>query len=234
MNQMTNNKRIAAIFDVDGTLIADTSMEQIFIQFLLRRGNLGWREMLGAIVGAAEAMAAGRSPINANKAYLRGKDSMRMRQLARECFDTEIVPRLLPKAIDRLRWHQSAGHFAILLSGALDILLEPLAEHLGVSARIGVELEVNDRRLTGRMTGIHPYGLAKADCLTAMSSVAAFDLPRSFAYANHHTDRFLLAMVGNPVATNADSSLRRLAVSRGWMIEDFSSSVRAVSVYDRV
>src|SRR5262249_13100314 len=155
------------------------------------------------------------------KVYLRGKGSVRMRQLARECFDSEIAPRLLPKAIDRLDWHKRAGHFAILLSGALDILLEPLAEHLGVSARIGAELEVIDRRLTGRIVGIHPFGVAKADCLTSINRVAAFDLKRSFAYANHYTDRFLLAMVGNPVAANADSGLRQLAVRRGWMVEDF-------------
>src|SRR5262249_3888793 len=152
-----NNTRIAAIFDVDGTLIAGTSMEQIFIRFLWQRGELGCREMFRAIVGAAEAIARKRSPINANKAYLRGKDSYRMCQLARDCFDSEIAPRLLPKAVDRLYWHQRAGHFAILLSGALDILLEPLAEHLGVSARIGVELEVSDRHLTGRIVGIHPF-----------------------------------------------------------------------------
>src|SRR5262245_11545925 len=230
---MTNDTRIAAIFDVDGTLISNTSMEQIFIQFLWKHGDLGLREMLGLIAGAGEALARGCSPISANKAYLRGKDSVRMRQLARECFETEIAPRLLAKAIDRLQWHQSAGHFAILLSGALDILLEPLAEHLGVSARIGVELEVSDRRLTGRMTGIHPRGIAKADCLTVINSVAALDLKRSFAYANHQTDRFLLAMVGNPVAANPDSSLRRLAAIRGWMIEDFSAPLEIGRVYDR-
>lgn len=230
---MTNESRIAAIFDVDGTLIAGTSMEQLFIRFLWRRGELGWIDLFGLAGGAANAIAAGRSPINANKAYLRGKDSVRTRQLAHECFDREIAPRLLPNAIDRLRWHQSADHFVILLSGALDILLEPLAEHLGVRARIGVELEAKDRTLTGRIAGIHPFGVAKADCLTAMTSVAAFDLKRSFAYANHYTDRFLLAMVGNPVAANADLRLRRIAGSRGWMIEEFTKRLELKTAYDR-
>jgi phosphoserine phosphatase len=41
-----NNKHIAAIFDVDGTLIASPTTERIFIRFLLRRGELGWREMI--------------------------------------------------------------------------------------------------------------------------------------------------------------------------------------------
>lgn len=228
---MTNHTRIAAIFDVDGTLIARTSMEQIFIRFLWRRGELGFREMAGAFRGATEAIAAGRSPITANKGYLRDKDSTRVRQLARECFDAEIADRLLPKAVERLCWHQRADHFVVLLSGALDILLEPLAEHLGVSARIGVDLEACDHRLTGRIAGIHPCGVVKADCLATVSSAAAFDLKRSFAYANHHTDRFLLAMVGNPIAANADARLRRIAASRGWMIEDFAHRIEMEGVY---
>ncbi len=230
---MTNHTRIAAIFDVDGTLIARTSMEQLFIRFLWRRRELGFREMAGALRGAADALTSGRSPITSNKGYLLNKNSTRVRQLARECFDAEIAGRLLPMAIDRLRWHQRAGHFVVLLSGALDVLLEPLAECLGVTARIGVELEAHDHRLTGRIAGIHPCGVIKADCLAAISSAAAFDLKRSFAYANHHTDRFLLAMVGNPVAVNADVKLRQIAAGRGWMIEDFTYRIGLEGVYGR-
>src|SRR5262245_1131834 len=141
-----NDKRIAAIFDVDGTLITDTTLERIFIRFLWRRGELGWRELTNWIVASVKGAATGRPRMKAIKAYLRGKDSARIRRMARECFESEIEPRLASEAITRLRWHQSAGHFVILLSGALDLLLEPLAEYLGVYARIGSELEVEDKR----------------------------------------------------------------------------------------
>ena len=66
---------------------------------------------------AAKAAATGRSRLKAIKAYLRGKDSTRLRRLTRECFENEVEPRLSPEAVDRLRWHQSAGHLVILLSG---------------------------------------------------------------------------------------------------------------------
>lgn len=227
---MTNQRNIAAIFDVDGTLIAGTSMEEIFLRFLWRRNEIGIRGILGAIGGAVAAIAAGQSPIIANKGYLRGKDCVTIRQLARECFESEIAHRVSPRAIDRLRWHQDAGHFVLLLSGALDVLLEPLAESLGVSARIGVQLETCERRFSGRIDGIHPYGMRKADCLSAVARATAFDLKKSFAYANHYTDRFLLAMVGNPVAINADPRLQRFAADRGWMIEQFASQ-RKKEVY---
>jgi HAD superfamily hydrolase (TIGR01490 family) len=234
---MDNNSRIAAIFDVDGTLVAGATLERIFIGFLWRRGDLGWLDLLRWIGGTAEAFAAGRSPLKANKTYLRGKDAARIRRLARECFETEIEPRLSQQAINRLRWHQSAGHFVILLSGTLDLLLEPLAEHLGVCARVGTELEVGERRFTGRISGLHPFDKTKAECLSVMSRVGMFDLKRSFAYADSYADRHLLAMVGNPVATNADAALRKIAESKGWMTEEFSGSKEqnpAGGIYGRV
>jgi HAD superfamily hydrolase (TIGR01490 family) len=224
-----DNPRIAAIFDVDGTLIAGTTLERAFVRFLWRRGELGWRDLLRWIGGMAEAFLTHRRPVKANKAYLRGKDASRIRRLARECFETEIEPRLSRQAINRLRWHQSAGHFVILLSGALDLLLEPLAEYLGVCARIGTDLEVESRRLTGRIAGLHPFGETKAECLSVINHLGVFDLKRSFAYADSFGDRHLLAMVGNPVAANADAGLQKVAVIRGWMIEEFVSQPRANS-----
>ncbi len=216
-----NISRIAAIFDVDGVIVAGDSLERAFFSFLWRRGELRWLDLLRLSGGALRAIVAGRPPIKGNKAYLRGKDAVRIRRLARECFEEEIARRLLPQAINRLRWHQESGHFVILLSGTLDLLLEPLAEHLGVCARIGTELEVEGRRLTGRIASLHPFGETKAECLSVISRIGKFDLKRSFAYGDHYADRFLLAAVGHPVATNPDPRLRKIAESRGWMTEDF-------------
>jgi HAD superfamily hydrolase (TIGR01490 family) len=217
-----NSTRIAAIFDVDGTLIAGDSLERIFIRFLWRRGELSLGDLARMATGSLMTLIAGRSPLKANKAYLRGKDAAHIRRLARECFDEEITRHLLPHAINRLHWHQNAGHLVILLSGTLDLLLEPLAEYLGVSARIGAELEVKGRALTGHIAGLHPFGEAKADCLMVMNRVGLFNTKRSFAYADSYADRHLLSRLGNPVATNADRRLLRLAESRGWMIENFA------------
>lgn len=221
---MTQENRIAAIFDVDGTLLAGSSMERIFVQFLYRRGEIDWREGLQFLAGSLEALARGRAPFASNKSYLRGKDATQIRRLARDCFVTEIAPRLLPAAMERLRWHQRAGHFVLLLSGSLDLLLEPLAEHLGIGARIGAEIESNDLRLTGRIVGIHPLGNAKAECLRLMATTLSFNLKRSFAYADQYSDRFLLRMVGNPVIVNGDAALQRYAHDRGWMSEDFAAT----------
>lgn len=212
---------ITAVFDVDGTLVAGASLEARFIKFLWRYGELTARDLTRLGAGAWQAMAAGHSPLRANKAYLHGKDAARMKLLARDCFEQEIKRGLLPGALFRLRWHQEAGHSLVLLSGALDLLLEPLAAHLGVNAQVGTAVEVDGGRLTGRIAGAHPYDRGKVTCLMSLNAAQPLDLARSFAYANHYTDRHLLAAVGHPVAANPDRRLRGFARRRGWMIENF-------------
>lgn len=237
MNSKRTGGRIAAIFDVDGTMI-EGSMERIFIRFLWKRGILRPADFLNLAGGALDALAAGRSPFLANKAYLRGRPAQAVRRLAHECFEAEIGPLLLPAAVARLRWHQDSGHYVILISGSLDVLLEPLAESLGVRARIGTRLETDSRTrlLTGRVVGLHPHGRAKQRCLADINSFGIFDLKRSFAYADRYADRFLLSSVGNPVAVNADPDLRRLVEKRDWLMEDFIHAERNLTegAYGRV
>ncbi len=219
-----SNQHIAAVFDVDGTLLTGDSLERIFFNYLWRYGEIGWREMARLAGGACGALT-GCAALADRKAYLRGHEFRHLKRLARDCFEQEMIRRLLPDALARLRWHQRAGHEVILLSGTLDVLLEPLAEYLEVSTRIGTTIEISGLRLTGRLASTRPFGPAKVTCLKQMlesRQPASINLTRSFAYGDHYADRFLLAATGHPVATNPDRRLRHLAEKRGWMIENFA------------
>ena len=214
---MNRKARIAAVFDVDGTLIVGNSLERTFINFLVRHGELRASELVRFLGGAFDGI-----PLPANKAYLRGKDYYRLSALARICFTREIEPRLLPAALARIRWHQASGHEVALLSGTLDLLLAPLAERLGIGAASGTHLEMRGQQLSGRITGGHPFGEGKVERLRELARRFEFDPRKSFAYADHFADRHLLERVGYPVAVNPDRELRRVAETRGWMIEDFT------------
>lgn len=220
---MTNQK-IAAVFDVDGTLIAHDSLERIFFRFLWRYDEIGWLALTGLGRSALSALYKGLAAMSDNKLWLRGQEAKRLKHLARDCFEQEVRHRLLPGALARLCWHQQAGHEIILLSGTPDVLLEPLAEYLRVTSYIGAPMEISAQKVTGRLSGPRPFGINKVACLTQTlkdQPSAAPDLRRSFAYGDHYADRFLLTTVGNPVAANPDRRLRRVAERRGWMIEQF-------------
>ena len=217
-----NKQPIVAIFDVDGTLLGGASMERRFLQYLWRYGELRASDILRLAAGACHTAAQGRNVLRANKAYLSDKPFDHYRRLAQNCFDQHIKHHLLPKAVARVRWHQQQGHTIVLLSGSLDLLVEPLAQHLNVGLFIGTQIENDGTKLLGKIAGEHPYAKAKVTTLQALPQFRNFDLAKSFAYGNHHTDRHVLSLVGNPVATNSDRSLRRWAMKNGWMIEEFT------------
>ncbi|MFN0119330.1 MAG: HAD family hydrolase [Blastocatellia bacterium] len=220
-----SHKQITAVFDVDGTLISGNSLERLFFHFLWRYGEIHWRQLAGLARGPLAALTSGCRALGDNKYGWSGQDIERMRRLARDCFEQEIVRHLAPAAIGRLRWHQQNGHEVILLSGAPDLLLDPLAEFLGVRTWMGTRLEAAGPQLTGRIDGQRLFAQAKLAQFRRFSQQrqsAHVDYARSFAYGDHYEDRFLLAAVGNPVAVNPDRRLTRVARQRGWMIEYFS------------
>lgn len=219
-----NQKPIAAIFDVDGTLLIGDSMEVRFLKYLWRYGELRLGDFVQSIAGIFHTAAAGRSIIRANKAYLSGKNPVHFRRLAWDFFEQQIKSRLLPRALERIHWHQQQGHAVVLVSGTLDLLLEPLASELQASARVGTQIKVTENRMAGTILGEHIYDQAKVNAVLALNQTCDFDLSKSFAYGNHFTDRHLLNLVGHPVATNPDSRLRNLARKKGWMIEEFNQS----------
>ena len=99
---------IAAIFDVDGTILAGDSMEVRFVKFLWKYGELQARDFLRLLKGMFQTN--GQSILFANKAYLKNKNLDRFQILARDCFEQTIKPNLLPRALERMQWHQEQGH----------------------------------------------------------------------------------------------------------------------------
>lgn len=218
-----NSKPIAAIFDVDGTLLGGASMEVRFLQYLWRYRELRIGDLTRLAAGIFRTAAQGHSVLRANKAYLQNKPLDHFRRLAQDCFAQHIRPHLLPKAIARVRWHQQQGHRVVLVSGTLDLLLEPLQQYLNACSRIGTKIETKGNALLGKIDGEHPYAKAKVSTLLALNQFRNFDLEKSFAYGNHFTDRYLLGLVGHPVATNPDHRLRSFAAKQGWTIEEFEN-----------
>jgi phosphoserine phosphatase len=67
-------------------------------------------------------------------------------------------------------------------------------------------------------------GEARAAWLWSQAKARGFELARSYAYADSHSDLPLLQAVGNPVVVNPDVALYRVARKRRWPIEDWRRS----------
>jgi HAD superfamily hydrolase (TIGR01490 family) len=144
-----------------------------------------------------------------------------MRRLARECFETEIKPRISKAGIEAIREHKAQGHVVVLLSGSLDFLLEPMQAYMNADHLIAAHLEVVNGRLTGRIVGNFPYGSYKTVLIRHFAEQHGLDFSRSYAYADHHTDHEVLRLFGNPVVINPKEKMLEIARREGWPTKDF-------------
>src|SRR5256885_881159 len=130
--------------------------------------------------------------------------------------------RLPPAAVRRIREHRAAGHRTVLITGALDVFVEPLRPLFDVV--VSAHLATEDGRYTGYLEQPPLVGEARAAWLRRHAASEGVDLAQSYAYADSHTDLPLLRAVGNPVSVNPDVALFRVAKKRRWPVEQWPHS----------
>jgi HAD superfamily hydrolase (TIGR01490 family) len=210
----------AAIFDVDRTLVVPTSMEKVFVPYLIRRRYLRAPDLARYVLYLAKGLGSHNGAAH-NKAHLQGKDPGELERLAAECFRDEIVPRISDEGRRQVASHRERGHLVVLLSGTLEPLADQLKQELGADLALAARLEVKGGALSGELSGQRPYGAEKARLVRELCRTHGIDLAHSYAYGDHHSDYELLAMVGHPHAVNPDHLLRLKARERGWPILHF-------------
>jgi fatty acyl-CoA reductase len=213
---------VAAIFDVDGTLVG-SNVVSYFAWLRMRELPAPLRPLWLAWFLTKIPYYWGLDKISRahfNRAFYKnyaGWKPSRARHLGQESFAGFTLDRLFPEALRQLRDHKAAGHRVVLLSGALDFLLEPmkdLADDVLCST-----LAQEDGAYTGELTGAPVAGEARARMLASFARRRNLDLSRSYAYADSISDLPMLEAVGNPVAVNPDRRLGTAAKSRGWKVE---------------
>lgn len=212
---MTASKT-CAIFDLDGTIIR-LSSEQVFLTYLLNHGEIPISNLLAWTSNflKVKSLPAAKS----YKVYLRGLEQERIYEIARHCFVDMLRASIAPHISELIHFHRAEGRTVILMSGSLSFLVQPFHEHFQTDMMVSHELEVADGKFTGRRVGLHPFAENKAKLAEQLGAAHGFDLSRSYAYGNHHTDAHKLELFGHPVAVNPDRKLRQIAVEKGWHIE---------------
>jgi HAD superfamily hydrolase (TIGR01490 family) len=217
-------ERAAAFFDLDGTLVAGTSLEREFFRELRWRGAIPVRNYFFWLKEAARLAPRGIAEIaNANKMYLRGVGT----ELA-ETIAAKRGPRFYREGLERVEWHVRQGHAIYLVSGTLEGLASNVGLALvarlamrGVTARIGfcaTRLEEDCGRWTGTISGEAMFGEAKARAMGRIAKQEGFSLEKSYAYGNSMSDRWMLAAVGKATAVNPSGELESVARLRGWAV----------------
>ena len=214
---------VLAVFDVDGTLV-ETNVVEYFLYMRLRAQPLEeWPAFMARMLRQAPRWLylERRSRAEFQRSFYRqydGLDPQVMKQLGREALDAVTLRRVYPEGMRRIREHKRAGHRVLLLTGALDVVVEPLAELLDVEVDCA-HLLVKDGRLTGDLQSPPPAGEARAALLEDYAERSGVTLGESFAYADSLSDLPMLEMAGTPVVINPDARLSQMASQRGWRVE---------------
>ena len=218
---------VAAIFDVDGTIVASNVVSH-YAWLKLQELPMALRPLwMVALMGRVPYywLLDKLSRAHFNRVFYKnykGWKPARARALGMQSFYGYVLERLYPEAIAALREHKSAGHRIVLLSGTLDFLLEPfkdLADDV-LTAR----LEEENGVYTGELSGAPVAGEARARMLASFARRRNVDLSRSYAYADSISDLPMLEAVGIPVVVNPDARLRAAARDRGWQIKHWRKS----------
>jgi HAD superfamily hydrolase (TIGR01490 family) len=219
---MTPPEKIGAFFDLDGTLVASPSLEWQFVGYLLGREAMGSRE-IGRWLSrfAKNCLLDPRAATTANKQYLAGLRASLVDDWANSL--AQAAPRFFPAGLDRVAWHLAQGHRVFFVSGTLKPLAEVVAERLPGPIEVrATELETARGEWTGQLAGEHMSGEAKARAVRDLAARYSLSLWDSCAYGNSIEDLPMLDSVGQHMAVNPPTRLRRIARREGWQILDWA------------
>jgi HAD superfamily hydrolase (TIGR01490 family) len=146
-----------------------------------------------------------------------------IREDSAEMLSQLILTKSFPAAIRRVREHRAMGHRTVLITGALDFVVEPLKPLF--DDIVSASLAIDERgRYLGQMLDVPPTGESRASALYDYAERHDMDLAECVAYADSSNDLPMLEVVGFPVAVNPETRLATIARKRGWLIEQWSKA----------
>ncbi len=228
-NGLPERADVAAVFDLEGTVVASNLVESYLWARLSVTPRTRWP---GELADLARSMprylrAERRDRGDFVRAFLRRYEGAReeqLRELVDDVLADALLQRVMPHAARQIRRHRAAGHRTVLITGAIDVLVAPL-EGL-FDEVIASRMHVRDGVLTGYLESPPLVDEARAAWLRHYAPEHGIDLSGSYAYGDSYSDRPLLELVGTPAAVNPDPALYVHAKQRHWPILNWGAHTR--------
>jgi HAD superfamily hydrolase (TIGR01490 family) len=222
-----SSDRHLAVFDLEHTLMASNVVDT-YAWLASRHLPLGRRARFVAdLVRQAPALLAldRRDRGDFLVSFYRKFEDAPLAQLQAdswELFHQQLLTKSFPEGFARVRAHRALGHRTLLITGALDFIIDPVRPLF--DDIVCAHMDAHNGRLTGHLTRIPPIGEARALVLTEYADEHSLSLEESVAYADSASDLAMLEAVGFPVAVNPESRLAAIARRRGWHVEHWSKA----------
>src|SRR3569833_3052556 len=220
---------IAAVFDLEGTIVASNLIESYLWARLSSMPRSQWSGELADLARTLPRYHRAERRVRGDFvcAFLRryeGADLAELRDLVDDVLGEALLQRAMPEAVRKIRAHRAAGHKPILITGTVDVFVRPLA---GLADEaVASRMHTRGGVLTGYLDSPPLVDEARAAWLRRHAVDEGIDLEGSYAYADSYSDRPLLEAVGNPAAVNPDPSLYRHAKRKHWRIHERGAHTR--------
>ena len=185
-------QHIAAIFDLDETLL-DESSGRLLFHYLRRNGQLSryfrlrdsWT-IATAILAYRMGMRDVTQVMQRSARIARGIALDEFWQLVQCWFDEMVVDHITPLGQEQLTWHRAQGHLPVICSASSQFSVQPVAHHLGIEHMVYTEWLGQDGYMTGE--------ILPADCIRRWQSLldatmgchsACFARPELLLYRPH-------------------------------------------------
>ncbi len=211
----------ASYFDVDGTLVATNVIHPTLFYLanqptpLATLGRLGRAFMRAPTMALAELVDR-RMFNELLYGVYEGISEDRLLLLAEEVFDDVLKPSIFPGARALVERSREDGRKVVFVSGALDFVIQLLADYLGADEVIANRLEIKNGFATGKLLKPVVAGPEKARLIRDHARANGHDLDHCFAFSDSYSDVPMLSVVGHPAAVNPDGRLRMLAKAYSW------------------
>ncbi len=225
MSQSALNKPAQiAVYDFDGTCIAGNS-PVLLVGHLIRHRML--RPSVSLRIGFWALAYKLRLP--QNESWVRslvfsafeGWPKEKVDSYLMEFYDDVIASRWRDKADESIRKHVDAGHVVMVVSATFDPIVVRAQDDHPFQYSICTKMKVDSHGCyTREVDGLPVEGEEKPASvrLFADEHFGAGQWNLSWAYGDHHSDRYLLEAADEAFAVTPDKPLARIADKRGWNI----------------
>lgn len=222
-----DQERHFAAFDLENTLIASNVVESY--AWLATRHLTTPQRVRFALRTLTEAPDLWRRDRVDRTDFLRyfyrrykGAPVSQLDEDAVEMLSHLILTKSFPAGLRRVRAHRAAGHRTVLITGALNLAVAPLAPLF--DDVIATRISTADGRYTGQVVDVPPTGEMRAQLMVDWAQERGLDTGQGVAYADAASDLPMLEAVGYPVAVNPEARLTTIAQRRGWLCEQWEQA----------
>jgi HAD superfamily hydrolase (TIGR01490 family) len=213
----------AAFYDLEGTLVKTNLVHTLGFYARNQPGLLSSLKKSAATLVSLPVFAItdqySRKVFNDLyfKRY-KGQSEDRLRFFAEELFQSVLKPAVFPGTYELIEKSRSLGLRQVVVTGALDISVDHLMTHLGITEYVANRLEFVNGLATGRLLPPVMAAATKASGIRVYAEREGLSLSDSYAYTDSMSDLPMLSIVGHPAVVNPDMRLRQTALHHDWPI----------------